>query len=133
MAKLDVSGSFLITIGRGNGPENWVVLSVNDQTGAPVNPHESQIEVFVVLSAMFGAFQIPLHIAEFQDSPMPPGFINFRVTVPGDLGQSLHAIRASTLGVTVTTKTDRGQAMICPCGVAQVESWLPDRVREPRG
>jgi hypothetical protein len=133
MAKLDISGSFLITIGRGDGPETWVVLSITDDTGAPVNPHESQIEMFVALSAMFGAFQISVHIADFQSTGFPPGYCSFRIAIPGDLGQSLHSIRASTLGVTVTTKTHRGQAMICDCGVAEVSTWLPDRVRETRG
>nr|AUN37603.1 hypothetical protein [uncultured bacterium] len=133
MAKLDVSGSFLITIGRGNGPETWVVLSVNDQDGAPVNPHESQIEVFVAMSAMFGSFAISLHISDFQNPSSPMGFCNFRVTLPSGLGSTtLHSAGISTLGVVVTTKTDRGQALICDCGKAEISSWLPDRVREQR-
>ena len=36
MAELDVSGSFLITIGRGDGPETWIVVSTNDENGKPM-------------------------------------------------------------------------------------------------
>ena len=132
MNPLNVSGSFLITIGRGDGPETWVVLSVNDETGAPVNPHESQIEVFVALSAMFGAFQMSLHISEFNSSPSTSGFCNFRVTLPSGTGTTLHGMRVSSLGVTVTTKSHRGQALVCSCGAADVTSWLPDRIQDPR-
>jgi hypothetical protein len=136
MAELDVSGSFLITIGRGNGPETWLALSANSEAGKPVVlkfPKElggdGPVEVFVALSAMFGAFPVPLHVVEVETQPL--GFYGLRVVAPGDLGAKLEAMRPSTLGVIVTTKTDRGQGLACSCGGAEVTSWFAARTQKP--
>ena len=137
MAELDVSGSFLITIGRGNGPETWLSLSVNSEDGQPVAIDfpktlggDGPVEVFVTLSAMFGPFPIPLHVVEVQSQPL--GFYGLRVVAPGDLGAKLEAMRPATLGVVVTPKTDRGQGLACACGGARVTSWLAGRTQRPR-
>jgi hypothetical protein len=136
MAELDVSGSFLITIGRGDGPETWVVVSANDEHGKPVvfnfpkNPQNGPVHVFVALSAMFGAYEIPLYIKEAQ--PMEEGFCGIRVETPSDFGVTLDKIAPSSLGIVVTVKKDRGQALACDCGGAKVTSWFPDKMREPR-
>src|SRR4029450_10866525 len=37
MAKLDVSGAFIITIGKGSGPETVVAISANYEDGKPFN------------------------------------------------------------------------------------------------
>jgi hypothetical protein len=37
MAELDVAGGFIITIGTGRGPETWVMVSVADAHGKPVD------------------------------------------------------------------------------------------------
>ena len=136
MAELDVSGSFLITIGRGDGPETWVVVSANDEDGNPVffkfpkNPQNGPVRVFVALSAMFGAYEIPLYIKEMQ--PMEDGFCGLRVEAPSDLGVTLDKLRPSSLGIVVTVKKDRGQALACDCGGAKVTSWFPDKTQKPR-
>jgi hypothetical protein len=74
MAELDVSGTFLITVGRGiTGPETWLVLSVNNEDGTPKilnfpkNLDERQpVYVFIALSAGLGPIEVPLRIAEVQ-------------------------------------------------------------------
>ena len=137
MAELDVSGSFLITIGRGAGPETWVVISVSSEDGMPKlldfnypgqPDSEHPAQVFVALSAMFSTFAIPLRIVEFQ--PMPLGFYGLRVEAPSDLGVRLEATRPSALGVVIDDGTDHGQALACSCGGAEVTSWFADRTRE---
>jgi hypothetical protein len=137
MAELDVSGSFLITIGRGNGPETWVVVSANHENGKPVafkfpkDLLEGPVHIFVALSAMFGADEIPLWIREVQ--PMEPGFCGLRVVAPDDLGVKLQDLRPSSLGIVVTVGKDRGQALACDCGGATVTSWFPDKMRKAGG
>ena len=136
MAELDVSGSFLITIGRGDGPETWVVVSANDEDGNPIlfrfpkNPQNGPVHVFVALSAMFGAYEIPLYIVETQS--MEDGYCGLRVETPSDLGVTLDKLRPSSLGIVVTVKKDRGQALACDCGGAKVTSWFPDKTQKPR-
>src|ERR1041385_1631845 len=136
MAELDVSGSFLITIGRGDGPETWVVVSANQEDGTPVsfsfpkNPQRGPVHIFVALSAMFGAYEIPLTIVETQS--MEPGFCGLRVRAPTDLGATLKDIRPSSLGIVVTVEMDRGQALACDCGGAEVTSWIPDKQKSPK-
>jgi hypothetical protein len=136
MAELDVSGSFLITIGRGNGPETWVAVSVSSEDGKPASlkfPKRSgglqPVEIFVALSAMFGAFPIPLRIVEVQ--AQPAGFYALRLEAPADLGARLDATRPSTLGIIVDDGIDRGQALACSCGGAEVTSWLAGRTQAP--
>lgn len=137
MAELDVSGSFLITIGRGQGPETWVVVAANYENGKPVafkfpkHLLEGPVRIFVALSAMFGAFEIPLIIKEIQ--AMEDGFCGVRVQAPDDLGVKLDSIRPSSLGVVVTVGKDRGQALACDCGGAKVTSWFGDRMRKVPG
>jgi len=127
MAELDVSGSFLITVGRGQGPETWVVVSVNNQDGTPVDLkfpkhlQEGPVHVFVALSAMLGPSEIPLYIVEVQ--PMESGFCGLRVQAPSDLGVKLEDVKPSSLGIVVTVKKDRGQALACDCGAAQISNW----------
>ena len=137
MTELDVAGSFLITIGRGAGPETWVVIAVNSEDGKPVlldfpkkPADQSPAHVFVALSAMFGAFEIPLKIVEVQ--PQESGFYGLRVEAPGDLGVRLEATRPSTLGIVVEDRKGRGQALACSCGAADVTSWFADRTREQK-
>jgi len=136
MAKLDVSGTFLITIGGGAGPDTWVVLSVSDGDGNPKlldfqePPAEQPVDVFVALSAMFGAFQISLRIVEVQQQEL--GFFALRVEAPHDLGVRVEQTRPSTLGIVVNDGTDRGQALACSCGAADVTSWFGERTQTPR-
>jgi hypothetical protein len=137
MAELDVAGSFLITIGRGAGPETCVVLSVSDADGKPVvlhfpNPPDADrrpVYIFVALSAMFGAFEIPLRIVEVQ--PQEAGFYGLGVEGPRDLGVRLEQIRPSTLGIVVETGADRGQALACACPAADVTPWFGGAVQHP--
>jgi hypothetical protein len=134
MAELDVCGSFLITIGRGAGPETWVVISVASEDGKPVSltfpkdPEEGPVDIFIALSAMFGAFDIPLRIVEVQ--PEPAGFYGLRVEGPSDLGVRLEATRPSALGIVVDNGKNRGQALACSCGGAEVTAWFGDRTQE---
>lgn len=134
MAALDVSGTFFITIGRGDGPETWVVVSVNNEDGTPklLNfPKDSRgpAYIFVALSAMFGAFAIPLGIVEVQ--PQEAGFYGLRVEAPGDVGVRLEKMRPSSLGVVIADGMDRGQTLACSCGGAEVTSWFANRTQEP--
>ncbi|MEP7292148.1 MAG: hypothetical protein ABI835_10205 [Chloroflexota bacterium] len=135
MAKLDVSAAFLITVGRGNGAETWVIAAVSDQDGKPVpisfpRPLLGQlpIDVFVTLSAMFGAFEIPLRVVEVQSQPL--GFYGLRVEAPPDLVVRLEAIRPAALGVVVNTGLHRGQALARAPEAAEVTAWLADRVQD---
>ena len=136
MAELDVSGSFLITIGRGSGPETWLSISVSDEDGQPGTIHfpkklggDGPVQVFVALSAMFGAYPVPLDVVEVESQPA--GFYGLRVVAIGGLGVKLEDMRPSTLGVTVTTKQGRGQALACSYGGAEVTPWFGDRTRKP--
>jgi hypothetical protein len=79
---------------------------------------------------MFGAYEIPLTIVETQT--MEPGFCGVRVRGPKDLGAKLEEIRPSSLGIVVTVGKDRGQALACDCGGADVTSWIPDKQKKPR-
>ncbi len=137
MANLDVSGNFLITIGHGEGPETNVVLSVSEEDGNPKlldfpDPPDSRqpAHVFVVLSAMFGAFQISLRIVEVM--PMEAGYYGLRVEAPSDLGVRLEQTRPSVLGIVVDDGTDRGQALACSCGGAEVTPWFGERTQTAR-
>lgn len=139
MAELDVSGSFLITIGRGAGPETWVVISVSSEDGKPKllnfpkKPDGQQpASVFVVLSAMWGAHEIPLRIVEVRQQE--PGFYGLRVEPSSNDAavDRLEAIRPSTLGIVIDDGTDRGQALACSCGAAEVTAWFADRTRTHR-
>ena len=137
MANLDVSGNFLITIGHGEGPETNVVLSVSDEDGKPKfldfpDPPDSRqpAHVSVVLSAMFGAFQISLRIVEVM--PMETGYYGLRVEAPSDLGVRLEQTRPSVLGIVVGDGTDRGQALACSCGGADVTPWFGERTQTSR-
>ena len=141
MAKLDVSGTFLITIGHGEGPDTWIALSVSSDDGNPKSldfqdpdpqdPFADQpVDVFVALSAMFGAFRIGLRIVEVQEQE--PGFYALRVVGPSDLSH-IEQTRPSTLGIVVDDGTDRGQALACSCGAADVTPPFGERTQEPRG
>jgi hypothetical protein len=141
LANLEISGSFLITIGRGHGPETFVVLSVNSEDGKPVvlDPRKKlpngleTVGIFVALSAMFGAFEIPLKIVEVEIQE--PGFFGLQVELnnPKEVGSvRLEALRPSTLGIVIDDGTSRGQALACSCGAAEVTSWFADRTRSLR-
>jgi hypothetical protein len=136
VAYLDVSGNFLITIGHGDGPEMVVVLSVCQEDGNPKDLHfgepphvQSPVDVFVVLSAKFGETALPLRVVRV--TPMGPGYYGLRVGAPSDLGVRLEQTRPSVLGIVVDDGTDRGQALACSCGGADVTSWVGERVQEP--
>ncbi len=140
MAELGVSGSFLITIGHGAGPETWVVVSVGSDDGNPKfldfpagDPDQGPADVFVVLSAMSGAMEIPLRIVDLQ--PMQLGFYGLRVEAPDDLEVRLEDTRPSTLGIVIDDGTDRAQALACSCGAADVTPWFGERTQklETRG
>ena len=136
MEELDVSGSFLITIGRGDGPETWVVLSVNGEDGSPAalhfpkNPNEGPVTAFIALSAMFGAFELPLAIPEVQTGTAA-GFWGLRVATLGGSGVTVESTRPSSIGIVVDTGKARGQALLCSCKPARVESWFSEKVRHP--
>ncbi len=136
VAKLGVSGSFLITIGHGAGPETEVVLSVSDQDGNPKlldfrePPSDEQpVRVFVALSAMFGAYEISLRIVEVRT--LETGFYGLRVEAPKSEVGRLENMRPSALGIVVDDGTDRGQALVCACGGADVTSWFGERTQTP--
>jgi hypothetical protein len=140
MAELDVSATFLITIGRGAGPETWVLLSVSHEDGSPVlldfpgpnNPSTTDpVTVFVGLSAMFGVTDLPLRVTEVQ--AMPSGFYGLRVEGTDEFDRDVSKVSPSTLGIVVAAGSDRGQALACDCGVAGVSSWFGDRTREKDG
>jgi hypothetical protein len=137
VAKLDVSGSFLITVGGGAGPDTWIALSVSSDDGNPKSldfqdpqsPLSDQpVDVFVTLSAMFGAFRITLRIVEVQEQE--PGFYALRVEGPSDLSH-IELTRPSTLGIVVDDGTDRGQALACSCGAADVTPPFGERTQRP--
>jgi hypothetical protein len=141
MAKLDVSGNFLITVGQGLlGPETWVVLSVSDQAGNPKflnlldlaeDPWRQPVQISLLLSAMFVPTHIPLSIVEIKGLH-DPGWYGFRVEAPSDLGARLEQTRPSVLGILVDDGTDRGRAFACSCGGAQVTPWYGERTETPR-
>jgi hypothetical protein len=136
MPDLDVSASFLTTIGHGAGPETWVFLSVNNEDGQPVlldfpSPPQglpSPVTVFVGLSAMFGVADLPLRIVEVQ--PMPLGFYGLRVEGTDQFDKDISQVSPSTLGIVVESDAGRGQALACDCGVVGVSSWLPERTQD---
>jgi hypothetical protein len=140
MAELDVSGTFLITSGRGAGPETWVIISVNNEDGTPKllnfrdNPgYHRPAYVFIALSAMFGVYEIPLDIAEIRPL-LALGFYGLRVEINPSYGLGdtrLESTRPSTLGIVIDDGADRGQALACSCGGAEVTSWFADRTQTP--
>jgi hypothetical protein len=127
VAKLEVSGSFFIAPGETPVPETWVAISVLSADGNPKDldfpAGNPPVEVFLVFSALFGADEMSLRILD--DDRQRPGFYVLRVETFADLGQRLDQIGPVTLGIIVDDGTDRGQALACSCGVAEV-SHLPD-------
>jgi hypothetical protein len=129
VAKLDVSGSFLIWATTGVPPETWVVISVLKEDGTPkiLNfqdlPAANQpVVVFVSLSAFFSAHVQPLRIVEVHEQN--PGFYALRVEYR-DRVLPLEGIRPTTLGVIVQDEAERGQALVCSCDVADVTTQVP--------
>jgi hypothetical protein len=133
MAELDVQGAFLITIGQGQGPETELVMSVATGEGRPVplDFENDHVEVFLALSAMFGATSIPLKIVNVQ--PMPLSFFGLRLRAPDDLGVRLDATVPAAMGIVVEKDGDRGQGIACSCAGAHVTSWFGERVKDLPG
>ncbi len=137
MAELDISGSYLVTIGRGAGPETWLFLSVQHADGTPAllnfpdpaTGAAGPVDVFVGLSAMFGAFDLPVRIVEVQ--PMPLGFYGLRLEGTDEFDRDIAKVSPTTLGIIVSSGGDRGQGIACACSVGTVTSWLPDRTQDP--
>jgi hypothetical protein len=129
VAKLDVSGSFLITGDAVHGirPETWVVICVTKEDGRAKGLHfqdpisnRQPVEFHVALSGLDRNELVPLHIVELgQISPgTAVGFYWLRVETTD--GSGIAVIRPSTLTVVVDDGTDHGQALICSCSVANV-------------
>ncbi len=134
MAELDIQGAFLITIGHGAGPETELALSVarEDGTPAPIDFDRDRVDIFLALSAMFGAFSIPLRIVNVQPGPL--SFWGLRLEAPGDLGVTLAATVPAALGIVVETQDgDRGQGIACSCDGAHVTSWFGEQVKDAPG
>jgi hypothetical protein len=134
VAGLDIQGAFLITIGHGQGPETELALSVAREDGTPVliDFNEDRVDVFLALSAMFGAFSIPLRIVNVQ--PMPLSFWGLRLEAPDDLGVTLVATVPAALGIVIETEDgDRGQGIACSCAGAHVTPWFGERVQDAPG
>jgi hypothetical protein len=135
MDRLNVSASFLITIGHGAGPEVLLLVSVTNPDGSPTklvlperNDDDCPIKVFVGLSAGFGTAAFPCKITDVETVyPPPPEFIGVTTGFIGvtielalsDLGE-LHELGPSVFGVIVDTGSARGQALASSTGVAQV-------------
>lgn len=139
MAELDVEGGFIITIGTGRGPETWVMISVADEHGKPVSlkitPGSTEpqpISIYVALSAAFGAALLPLYIKDIQTIYTQPGFYGLRVEGPEDFGQ-VENNGVTTLAIIVESGKDRGQALACACGKAEVTKWWEDRMKRAPG
>jgi hypothetical protein len=139
LAELDVSGSFIITIGTGKGPETWVMVSVMHENGkptvlnlAPEDSTQGPVSIYVALSAAFGAAVLPLYIREVQTIYTQPGFYGLRVEGPADFGQ-IENNGVTTLAIVVDTGKDRGQTLACACGKAEVTKWCADRMKQPTG
>jgi len=65
-----------------------------------------------------------------ETQPMEAGFCGLRVAAPSDLGAKLENLRPSSLGIVVQVGKDRGQALACDCGGAEVTSWFGDQTRK---
>ena len=130
MAKLNVSGRFIVTIGYGAGPVIWVEVCVSDQAGKsvqltfPKDPNDGPVKLFVLLSALLGPGQFALKITDlvWQDN----GFYAFLVQAPGDVG-NLNHIGVTTLGILVSEGADNGQALACSCSPAAPAMWTAAR------
>jgi hypothetical protein len=137
MAELDVEAVFLITVGRGDGPETWVAISVSRDDGSfeqlhfPKHPQDGPVHAFVALSAMFGAGDVPLYVVEVESQE--PGFCAVRVQAPSDVGVKLEEMRPVAIAIVVDTGTDRGQTLACACPGARPTSWAGARTRRRSG
>jgi hypothetical protein len=60
---------------------------------------------------------------------MPPGYYGLRVETPHDL--PVEKLVPSTLGIIINDGTDRGQALACSCGGAEVTPWFGERTQTP--
>jgi hypothetical protein len=134
MAHLELSGSFLITIGHGAGPETLLELAANRDDGSPfdlASLDRDAVRFFVALSAMFGSFRIDLNIVNVTHQA--PGFAAYELKVPSDLGATLDGIHPGTIAVVVDDGTDRGQTLACGCAGATVSTWFGEEVKsDPR-
>jgi hypothetical protein len=139
MAELDVSGSFIITIGTGRGPETWVMVSVAHEDGKPAalkiptdDTSPGPVRIYVALSAAFGAALLPLYIKDIQTIYTQPGFYGLRVEGPEDFGQ-VENNGVTTIAIVVDTGKDRGQALACACAKAEVTKWWTDSMKRLKG
>ncbi|CAA9418840.1 hypothetical protein AVDCRST_MAG82-1290 [uncultured Rubrobacteraceae bacterium] len=114
-------------------PSRFLAMPLNSRVNFrdPQRPAvEQPVDVFVALSAMFGAFPIPLRIVEVQQQEV--SFYALRVEAPRDLGIRIEQTRPSTLGIIVDDGPDRGQALACSCGAADVAPWVGEHTQTPR-
>jgi hypothetical protein len=130
MGHLEISGSFIITIGHGAGPETLVEVCASHDDGTPydlLSAKGDQVRFFVALSAMFGSYRIDLDVVDVDHQDA--GYAAYQVKVPNDLGVTLDKIRPSTIAIIISDGTDRGQNIACGCAGAEVSSWFGDEVR----
>jgi hypothetical protein len=129
MDLLNVSASFLIGIGHGEGPEVRLLVSVTNPDGSPTalalpDPDDNgewPIKVFVGLSARFAAASFPCKITAVETIyPPEPGFFAMTIAlVFPDIGE-LHEMGPSVLSVIVDNGAARGQALASSAGVARI-------------
>lgn len=139
MSELTVSGSFILTIGHGDGPEVELFLSVCNPDGSPANvpfqtPEEAAgaIEVFTGLTAMFGTMSIPCVITQVETAyPPSAGYVSMTIQdrFVGEVGR-LDAMGLAAVGVTVQVNGDRGQAVLVGSIAATPQQWWPAKLRE---
>src|SRR5262245_51517957 len=124
---LNVDGKFLITRGMTttSGPSTWVLVSACSKDGQafalPEDLPQDTVQVFVALSATFGASYWPLEIVEVRR--VESGFVGYRVESAGG-GVAVDTLGPSALGIVVYDGTNRGQTLACSCGGAHLT--VPD-------
>ena len=138
MDELVVTGAFMETVGRGDGPEVVVFLSVQKPDGSPEilslpDPKDASaawpIEVFTGLTAMFGGASFPCRIVEVEFPYYPPtGYVSFTVELQwaNELGR-LSSLGVAALGVIVTSGGARGQGVLASAGAATPQPWVANR------
>ncbi len=136
MARLDVSGSFIVTVGYGAGPVAWVVVCVSDENGKPyplsipTDPNNGPVQIFIALSAILGPTKIDLRITD--TAPQGVGYYWFAVEPPADVGGNLAGMGVSSLGIIVNDGSSHGQGLGCACAPATVATWYATRMQKPQ-
>jgi len=132
MDQIAVDGAFMVTIGRGAGPEVVAFIRATDPDGSPVvfDHQDPGLEIVTGLSAMFGTASFPCEITDVETIfPPPPGFIGVTVDLrnPGELGGNLAHIGPAALGVTLTRSSGRGVGVLVSAGAAHPQTWWAER------